>query len=150
MNVISRYYRTRSALWRMQRLLFPSPAELRFIELLGGRVYRVHWLKHPRTGFCFAYVRTLGRWLESEGFKREVRYGLYWVDLANDLDRIIEIDGRRWHSTDVVADYEREVWIEQYCQRVRRNKAIFLRIRAVDLIYDRNGVQRDTLKFLTR
>lgn len=67
-----------------KRLLFPSPAEKKFIEVMG-RWFFVWW-----------------------GVKRELPVGGYWLDFAVPRRRVgIEIDGAKYH-TNVVADWERD------------------------------------------
>lgn len=122
-------------------MLFPSPAEVRFIELMGGKVYRIKWLKHPRNGFPLAVFWRYGKILGHEKFKREVRIGRYFVDFCNDVGWIVEIDGASYHMN-VVADLEREGYIYE------RGFEHWLRIPAHRLWRDPNRVQRDTLRFL--
>jgi hypothetical protein len=98
---------------RARRLVFISPAEARFIELMGGKVLVWRRIRDKHTGFPMAYYWNLGKRLKAEGFRREVRYGLYFVDFANDLNRIIEIDGNEYHM-DVVADMDREIYIRTF------------------------------------
>lgn len=133
--------------WRRQlRYLFPSPAELRLIELMGGHVLRLKFIKRPSNGFCFAIVLNMGKLFNMERVKREVGYGRYWVDFANDLNRIIEVDGNPYHM-DVVADFDREVAIKELCAR-GKFEARFLRIRADELYRNPNDTQRKVLAFL--
>lgn len=86
---------------------------------------------------------SMGKWLNEEKFKREVRYGKYWVDFANDLNRVIEIDGRQWHM-DVVADFDRDIYL-----REKPHNCQIMRVKAVRLWNDKDRVQREVLKFLT-
>lgn len=135
---------------RYVRYIFPSPAELRLIELMGGKVFRVRWLRQQRTGFCFAIVLNMGRIFNKEKVRREVGYGRYWVDFANDLNRIIEVDGDAYHM-DVVADFDRELFIKEYCKRTPNpaaREARILRIKASELYRNPNNVQQKVLGFL--
>ena len=127
----------------MRRLFFMSPAEARFIELLGGHVIRIKRIKHPRNGFPLTIYWRMGKILGNEKFKREVRIGKYFVDFCNDLGWIVEIDGRDYHM-DVVADLEREGYI------IERGFEHWLRIPAHRLWRDPAQVQRDTLKFFVQ
>lgn len=125
-----------------------SPAEARFIELMGGKVLSIERIRDRRTGFAMTPYWNLGRRLKAEGFKREVRYGRYFVDFANDLNRIIEIDGSEYHM-DVVADMDRDIYIREFCWRWdRRREARIMRIQAHKLWLDKQRLQDDVLKFI--
>lgn len=139
-NLIGKYYRLRARYWRLQRLLFMSPAEARFVRLMGGRVLTFRHIRSTKTGFPLTFVLGLGRSLRAQQFRREVRVGKYYVDFANDIGWCIEIDGSEWHR-DVVAEFERESYLYQRGCRI-------LRIKAPRLWNDSAGVQRDVLKFL--
>jgi len=138
--IVKRYYRTRSAWWRLNRLLFPSPAELRLIEIMGGKYWKIEWLKHPRTKFRFAIVLSLGKFLRDEKFGREVRVGKYYIDFGNDVLMGIEVDGAEYHR-DVVAAFDRDSYLYQRNWRV-------MHIMAVRLWNEPAVVQREVLKFL--
>lgn len=131
---------------REKRLLFPSPAEMKLIELMGGKVLRIKFLKDINTGFPMAFVIRNSKLFRLEKIKREVGYGPYWVDFANDINRIIEVDGSHWHM-DVVSDMEREIYIKGLCERSKFDARI-LRIRADELWRDPNRVQMKVLQFL--
>ena len=93
-----------------------------------------------------AIVVSLGPVLKHQNVRREVRYGKYFVDFANDLDRIIELDGAAYHQ-DVVADMDREIYIQELCRRQKREARI-LRIKAYELYNNPTGTQNRVLKFL--
>lgn len=131
---------------RYRRLIFPSPAEMRLIELMGGKVLRIKWLQDPHTKFPLAIVINRGQLFRREKIRREAGYGRYWVDFANDLNRIIEVDGSPYHM-DVVADFDREVYIKERCWQ-QKMEARFLRIRADELYRNPNRVQQNVLDFL--
>jgi very-short-patch-repair endonuclease len=125
-----------------------SPAEARFVQLMGGTVKTTTRIKARDTGFPLTYYWNLGRRLKAEGFRREVRYGPYFVDFANDLNRIIEIDGSQYHM-DVVADMDREIYIRELCYKWHPNReARILRVPAYRLGLDSRRVQDDVLKFI--
>lgn len=125
-----------------------SPAEARFIELMGGKVWTVERIRSKHTGFPLTPYWSLGTRLKAEGFRREVRYGRYFVDFANDLNRIIEVDGNPYHM-DVVADMDREIYIKEFCWRWQRNReARIMRIPAHKLWLDKQKLQDDVLKFI--
>jgi very-short-patch-repair endonuclease len=133
------YYRTRSQYWRTKRLLFPSPAELKFITLMGGKVWRVNKLCWPG-GYPFAIVLSKGKFLREEKVRREVRVGKYFLDFGNDLMYGLEIDGHHWHL-DVVAEFDRDIYLYNYGWKV-------LHIPAIWLWNSPNKVQRKVLNFL--
>lgn len=68
---------------RVKRILFPSPAERKFVEIVG-------W-----------------GWLFIHGVRREYPVSGYVVDFANPRTKCcIEIDGKKFH--DIVSDYDRD------------------------------------------
>lgn len=136
------FRRWRGRVRRVRRLIYMSPAEARFVELMGGRVFTSKRWRSKRTGFPVSVVWSLGKTLEGEQFRREVRFGRYFVDFANDVGRIIEIDGQDYHM-DVVADMDREIYIKGVASEAR-----FLRIPAWRLGQDPDRVQRDVMKFI--
>lgn len=110
----------RAASWRRRRIWFPSPAEVRFIRLMGGVVVTVPWLH--RGGFPLAVVVSLGRILRSEHYQREVRVGSKYVDFGNDVNRAIEIDGADYHR-DIVAETQRDEYLASYGWQVMHIRA---------------------------
>jgi very-short-patch-repair endonuclease len=145
-TIYFRLLRWQNVYRRNKRLVFPSPAEMRLVELMGGRVLRLKFLRDRRTHFPLALVIRQPKLFKRERVRREVGYGSYWVDFANDLNRIIEVDGSAYHM-DVVADFDREVAIKEICRR-HKYDARFLRIRGDELYRDPNVVQRKVLEFL--
>lgn len=145
-TIADRYYRIRSNYYRLKRLLFPSPAEVRFIELMGGKVLKFTRLKSSN-GFSMVVVFRRSKILKQAKIKREVRYGKYYVDFANDLNWIIEVDGSPYHM-DVVADMDREIYINELLHRNPFGMRL-LRIKAPRLWNDKDRLQRDVLKFLS-
>jgi len=137
------YYRTRARIHRTDRMIFPSPAELKFVELMGGHIVRMKWLHSPFTHFPAAIIVSKGKLLRSENFRREVRYGRYYADFANDLHRIIEIDSKRYHM-DVVADMDRDIYIKS-----RFHGAQILRLRTFEISANPTRTQQQVIKFLT-
>lgn len=95
---LAAYYKARSRVGRRSRLLYPSPAELALIRLMGGVVVTVPFIKHWRRRFPLAIVLYIGRTFRREKVQREVRIGRYYVDFGNDLKRAIEVDGAEWHT----------------------------------------------------
>lgn len=144
-NLIHRFFIVRSQFWRANRLVFISPAEIRFIEIMGGKVITFDWVKHHRTNFALGIVITLGKILKREHIEREVRIGKYYVDfgVANKYyKRAIEIDGRNFHR-DIVKEQERD----DYCAGFGWS---ILHIQATDLWQQPDIIQRQVLKFLSK
>jgi hypothetical protein len=140
-RLVDWFVRVRRAYWRRKRLLFISPAEARFIEIMGGIVVRFPLIKDPRTGFPLAKVVRYGWVMRTENVRREVPVGPFCLDFGNDLKRGIEIDSS--YHTDVVADFDREVYLNERGWRL-------LRIKASDLYRDRKSVQLAATKFLAQ
>jgi hypothetical protein len=115
MNRIKRlYYRARrfiNVARRNRRMVFPSPAEVNFVRLFGGRVLVVPFLKDPRTGFPAAVFVSMGWFLRQEHIRREVPVGSKWIDFGNDIKRGIEIDGAEYHR-DIVKEQDRKEYLE--------------------------------------
>lgn len=141
-SLVDHYLRARSKWYRLQRLLFPSPAEIRFVELMGGRYVTFKKIRGGPNHFPLVLILSLGRELRAEHYRREVRVGKYFVDFGNDVGAAIEIDGRQYHM-DVVADIEREMYLYARSWRL-------LRVQAPRLWNDPKRVQRDVLKFITK
>lgn len=137
-TLVSKYYRLRSRYWRAKRLLFPSVAETRLIELMGGKVWKFDKLKV--NGFPLAIVLSRGTVLKDERVKREVRVGKYYLDFANDLYYGIEVDGAAYHK-DVVAQFDRDSYIYTRGWRV-------IHIPALWIFLHPQKVQRIVLEFL--
>jgi very-short-patch-repair endonuclease len=148
-TLLDRYYRLRSNYWRWQRLLFPSPAEIRFMKLLGAKVFTLPWLKLSKTGFCFTLVLSRGSQLRQAGMKRELRIGRCYVDFGNSLNWVIEIDGTPWHR-DVVADFEREVYLQEFVRSQSRGRedVRIMRIPAARIWNNPRLVRHDVTRFL--
>lgn len=117
-----------------------TPAEARFVELMGGHIYRLKFIKHPKSKFPLVIFWRYGKILSHEKFKREVRIGKYFVDFCNDTGIVIEIDGQPYHM-DVLADLERDGYL-------RERGHLIIRVPAHRLWRDPNRVQRDVLKLI--
>lgn len=131
-------YIRRASFRRFLRILFPSPAELRFIELMGGRILKLP-IKN-RKGFNLVYILSMGKTLREEKFKREVRCGAFFIDFGNDVRRGIEIDGRKFHM-DVVYEFERDIYLKDRDWRV-------IHIQAGDLWRQPDLIQRRVLSHI--
>lgn len=127
-------------------MLFISPAEIRFIRLMGGTVIVLDHIHAPYGNkFPLAVVVSLGRILKREHVKREVRVGKHFIDFGvehKSFKRGIEIDGRNFHQ-DVLKELERDEYVGEYGWRL-------LHIQAADLYRNPNFVQRRVLEFLSK
>jgi hypothetical protein len=139
-TLVVKYYRWRSNFYKRQRLLYPSPAEVRLIRLMGGRVLSLPFIRHPQTGFPMAKVLSMGKVFNRELVQREVRVGSKYVDFGNDLKRGIEVDGQEYHK-DIVVQVERDEYFARYGWRV-------LHIPARDLWLHADKVYWQVLDFL--
>lgn len=101
---------------------------------------RLPFVRHYKTRFAMAYIISLGKVLNSELVRREVRVGKYYVDFGNDIRRGIEVDGEAYHN-DIVKQQERDEYFAKYGWRV-------LHIKATDLWRQPARVQQDVLRFL--
>lgn len=139
-KLITVFFRTRAQYYRYSRLLFPSAAEVRFVEIMGGRFYQLSWLKHYQTKRPLTIIVSLGKALEQEKFGREVRAGRYYIDFANDINMAVEVDGHAYHR-DVVREFDRESYLYQRGWRI-------IHIPAIKLWNDPSSVQQKVLAFL--
>lgn len=138
-----KFYRTRSRYWRDNRMLFPSPAEVEFIKIMGGKTLTLGWLKSPKTGFPLTFILTMGASLKAENVKREVRVGKYWLDFGSVTpyyNKGIEVDGAPYH-TDIVIQQERDDYFRERGWQV-------LHIPARHIYNNPDKVQDQVLKFL--
>lgn len=144
MNVIQKYKRLRSAWRRRQRLLYPSPAEMQLLRIMGGTAITIDLFRDPRTKFPFTFVLSMGPVFKAELIQREVRIGKYYADFAVSTPyykKAIECDGRQWHL-DVVHEQERDEYFAEYGFSV-------LHIPASDLYHYPNLVHERVLRFLS-
>lgn len=152
---INKYYKLRASYYRMNRMLFPSPAELKLIEIMGGKVIRIKFIKHHETGFKLAFVLSMGKILKAQKFEREVKAGKCWIDFGNDIQWGIEVDGKQWHRN-VVKEFERAEYLSGFCDRKCQKKCqkhlnVGWRIKHIDAVRLYNEpakVQAELLKFL--
>lgn len=141
-KLVRAFYKYRAKWYRANRLLFPSPAEVRLIEIMGGKYFTIKALRHRKTKFPLTIVVSLGKILESERFAREVRVGRYFVDFGNDLAMALEVDGKAYHR-DIVREFERDSYLYQRGWRV-------VHIPAIKLWNDPLAVQHEILRFVYR
>src|SRR5947199_7843920 len=69
-TILDLYLRWRSERRRKHRLRYPSPAEVRFVRIMGGRSLTVPFIRSVKTGFPLTFV-WLGRVLKRELIERE-------------------------------------------------------------------------------
>jgi very-short-patch-repair endonuclease len=116
---------------------------------MGGKVVRIRPIRDLRTHFPAAIVVSMGPIFRAEKIRREVRFGAHFVDFANDINRIIEVDGAQWHM-DVVADFDREIRIKEHTRKyaVPGQEARFLRLKAYQIINNPATTRARVRKFL--
>lgn len=139
-GIKGRYYRLRGRIGRTKRLLFISPAEVRLIELMGGKVCTLAFTRLTVHDFPLAIVMRNPKVFKNEHVKRELRIGKYYVDFGNDVGRAIEVDGQEYHM-DILADLQRDSYLIERGWRVKH-------IQAYRLWRDADKVQREVLDFL--
>lgn len=128
---------------RLNRLLFVSPAEVRFVRVMGGRALNIPFIKSKRMGFCLTFV-WLGKVLKRELIEREVQVGNrhYAIDFATrNASYKKGIDITSSYYVDVVADQERDDYL-----RARGWDVLY--VKAARVWRDPVGVRRDVLRFL--
>jgi very-short-patch-repair endonuclease len=143
--MVNRYRRVRARYRRAKRILFPSPAEVLLIRLLGGKAIVIDHIRGNRTkknpaGFPLTFITTMGNLLGSENVRREVRCGKYWIDFGNDIRRGIEVDGEDYHQ-DVVYEQERSDFL-------RKQGWLIFRIPGHRLYREPDRVAQDVIVFL--
>lgn len=139
-TALRRYRKARAKYRRGMRLIFPSPAELRFIQIMGGDFVQLPIIKSLRNRFPLTLVYDLGPFLRSEFVRREVRCGRYFIDFGNDILRGIEIDGMAFHN-----DKPRELMRDDFLESCGW---LLLHIKATKLWRDPDFVTRQTRIFL--
>lgn len=152
---MEKYYKARAKWFRWNRLLFPSAAEVRFIEIMGGKILSFHGIKHPETKQPLRIVFSLGKALKNEKFEREVRAGRYWLDFGNDILWCIEIDGKKYHR-DVVKEQDRDDYLMGFCHKrckdpCYKHSNLGYRVKhipAIRLWLEPAVVQSEVLRFL--
>lgn len=118
------------------------------MKLLGAKTFTFGSPKSTRKRFPLTLVLSRGHILQDAKMHREVRFGKYYVDFANDLNWIIEIDGTHWHM-DVVADMDREIYINELVRKSPYGWRL-LRIKAPRIWNDPAGVRAQVLEFITK
>jgi very-short-patch-repair endonuclease len=140
-----RIYKTRAAYRKQMRMLFPSPAEVRFVELMGGRTFTFRHIKSTKNSFPLTFILSLGKILDRENVQREVRAGAMYIDFGVDSNyykKGIECDGAKFHR-DIVKEQRRDEYL------YGRGWDI-LHIEASTIYRDPTKVQRKVLEFLSK
>ena len=79
-------------------MLFPSPAEMEMVRILGGKVLTIQIVRHWHSGFPLAFIVWRPRIFKAENVRREVRVGAMYTDLAQVTPygiKAIEVDSAR-------------------------------------------------------
>lgn len=127
---------------RLHRVLFTSPAEARFVELMGGVAFTLGFIRSSKTGFPLTWL-WLGPVLKRELIEREVQVGPYSIDFATpnaSYKKGVEIDGTFFHQ-DIVREQNRDDYLRSQGWSV-------LHIPARRLWRDPRRVRADVLRFL--
>jgi hypothetical protein len=138
-----RFYKLRAKYRKRRRLLFPSPAEVELIRIMGGKYVTLSWFKDVKTGFPLTFVTDLGTFFKREAIEREVRVGAMYIDFATVgliYRKGIEVDGLLYHM-DIVKEQNREDY-------VREHGYSLLHIRAAEIYRSPHLVQQRILKYL--
>jgi len=131
--------------WRNARMFFPSPAEVHFVRLFGGKAFTIDFIKHPKTRFPLTIIYSRGKFLKRNFMQREVRVGAMYIDFAF-VDpyskKGIEVDGSEYHK-DYVKDRERDLYLNA-------RGWIVMHISPADMYRQPGTIQRKVLQFLAR
>lgn len=144
-NTKLKIYYAKKDWWRKNRMLFPSPAEVQFVRIMGGKAITIKRLKHPSTGFPMVIFVTMGKRLNREFVEREVRVGAMYIDFAfatKYSKKGIEIDGAAFHR-DIVKEQQRDDYCLAYGWKL-------LHIQAADVYSNPDLVQRRVDNFLAQ
>lgn len=138
-----RIYKTKANFRKYKRLLFPSPAEVEFIRIFGGKFITFSHIKNPFTKFPLTFITSLGVILERENIQREVRAGAMYVDFGQTTkygNKGIEIDGKNFHR-DIIKELKRDEYLKNYGWQL-------LHIQAEIIYREPKLVQNAVIKFL--
>ena len=132
--------------WRSARILFPSPAEVHFIRLMGGKAITIDSIRYPnKNKFPLTIIYNCGKFLRRNLMQREVRVGAMYVDFAfvdPYTNKAIEIDGSDYHK-DHIREAERDEYLKVRGWQI-------LHIPAMDLYRQPGRVQQRVLNYLAR
>jgi len=136
----------RKQFWRNARILFPSPAEVHFVRLMGGKALTFDGIKYPnKNRFPLTIIYRRGKFLAGNYMQREVRIGGFYADFTfvdSYSKKLIEIDGEEWHI-DQVRERERDAYLND------RGWFVF-HINAADLYRQPGKVQQRVVQFLAK
>lgn len=121
----------RQAAKQYQRL-FPSPAELRIIEIMGGKVLRINRIISQRSGLPMAIILSRGGMLRREHFKRT---GDDLVLFSNDLKWGLAIQGAAYERN-IIEAFERDQTLKENGYRIQYLPVRWL-VNRPDLVRDR-------------
>ncbi len=117
--------------------LYATPAEVRLIQIMGGRTLTIHALRSAKSGLPVTLVLSRGKYLRREHFRRT---GDRLILFSNDIKWALALQGREYER-DVVAAYERD-------QKMQANGWRVKYIRADWLWNKPELVRQDVLQFL--
>lgn len=117
---------------------YPRPAEVKLIQVLGGKTLTIPTIRSQQTGLPMTIVLSRGKILRREHFKRT---GDTLILFSNDLKWALALQGREYER-DVVAAYERDEELINSGWRIKY-------IRAYDLWHNPVELRKNLLQFLT-
>lgn len=100
--------RARDYVYSQYERLFPSPVEVRLIEILGGTTFTIGGIRHGNRPMTITLSR--GKLLRSRRFRRAVLDGK--GVLANDVRHAVILQGADYENK-VVEMYERDERLEE-------------------------------------
>ena len=120
-----------------KRRLYATPAEVRLVQILGGKTLTLHTIKDKETNLPLTIVLSRGKVLRREHFKRT---GDTLILFSNDIKWALALEGREYQR-DIVAAYERDQQLLSDGWRIKY-------IRAYDLFNNPDRVRQNVLQFL--
>lgn len=142
MRLIYRYKKTRAKFRRARRLLFASPAEMKFVEIMGGHVVRLP-LQDFRSHFPLVWVWWWPRIFRKYNVRRELQVGRYYVDfgsIKNHRKKAIEIDSAYYHQN-IVAEQERDDYLHEH-------GFLIMHVRVIHIYRQPKDVKKKVVQFL--
>jgi very-short-patch-repair endonuclease len=130
---------------RTNRIFFPSPAEVKFVMIMGGKNVTFKRIRHVRTKYPLVIFVSMGRVLRRENVQRETRIGGRFADFTFETPyskKVIEIDGKSFHD-DILKEQERDEYLRKYGWSV-------LHVRAIDLWRRPDFVRKKVREFLAK
>jgi len=136
-SFITIYDRIRDGVYARYERFFPTPVQVRLIEILGGTTITIGAVR--RNNMPMTITLSRGKLLRSRKFRRTVIDGMGC--LASDLKWAIAIQGPEYER-DVVAAYERDERLEAAGWRLA-----YVQVR--DIWHNPAAVRKSLLPFLT-